>query len=63
MHKHCFLPLLLVSVLKFYVSNCIALCLVTHIVVHFLHLSQGFLTFLGSRTTWAPCIVNVQHIS
>ena len=38
MCTHCLLPLLLVSVMKCYVSNCIALCLTTHIVVQFLHL-------------------------
>jgi len=35
---HCLLSLLLVFVIKCYVSNCIALCLVTLIVVRFLHL-------------------------
>ena len=38
MYKHCFQTLLLVFVMKLYVSNCITLCLVTLIVVRFLHL-------------------------
>jgi len=44
MCTHCLLPLLLVSVMKCYVSNCIALCLTTHIVVQFLHLYMLALT-------------------
>jgi len=42
MYKHYFLPLLRVFVMKCYVSNCIALCLVTLIVVRFLHLCACF---------------------
>jgi len=40
--KHVFLPLLHVFVTKCYVSNYIALCLATLIVVRFLHLCAGF---------------------
>ena len=39
---YCFLPLLLIFVIKFYVSNCIALCLATLVVICFLHLYACF---------------------
>ena len=41
-YKHCFLPLLFLFVMKCYVPNCIALCLATLVVVHFLHLCACF---------------------
>ena len=43
MRKFCPLPLILVVVMKWYVTNCIALCFMTIIAVRFLHLCACFI--------------------